>query len=197
MSHYNVPTLQSNLRGLQKLQQTTHRDREASSTTPTSKEQTDGSKSPLSKSPLFRRKSNPSVETSSSSTKPSGTHASRSRSPNPAGTDRRKYQDTPVEGGASGSGQRRQSAYSKGSKEYKEQKKNPDTGTGTSPGGMGMSTGMSPSGVGTGMSPGGMGMSPDSAPEMSLITVMDLEMSLSQKRYYYETPAVSSIYFIN
>lgn len=174
MSHYDVPTLQSNLKGLQKLQQVTHR--EASSTTPTSKDQTDGSKSPLSRSPLFRRKSNPSVDTSSSSAKPPGTHASRSPNPGyPAGAQRRKYQDMPasVEGGASGSGQIRQSAYSKGTKEYKEQKKNPDAGMG--------------------MSPGGMGMSPDSAPEMSLITVMDLEMSLSQKRYYYdEKPAVST-----
>ena len=148
-SHFTVPTIQSKLRGLQKLKDTTHRETTPTGATPTSKNGTDGSRSPI-----FRRKKS----------EPSGT------SPYLAQYQRQKSNEVPIpdrEGGASD--QSRQAAYSKGSKAYKEHKKKSESprlrhhSTGTSPSDAGMSpsgTGMSPSG--TGMSPSGAGMSPNS-----------------------------------
>lgn len=148
-SYFTVPTIQNNLRGLQKLKDTTHRETTPTGATPTSKDRTDGSRSPI-----FRRKKS----------EPSGT------SPYLAQYQRQKSNEVPIpgrEGGASD--QSRQTAYSKGSKAYKEHKKKSESprlrhhSTGTSPSDAGMSpsgTGMSPSG--TGMSPSGAGMSPNS-----------------------------------
>lgn len=215
-SHFTVPTIQSKLRGLQKLKDTTHRETTPTGATPTSKNGTDGSRSPI-----FRRKKS----------EPSGT------SPYLAQYQRQKSNEVPIpdrEGGASD--QSRQAAYSKGSKAYKEHKKKSESprlrhhSTGTSPSDAGMSpsgTGMSPSGAGMspnsnapsgfgsnpssgvshrnstgtrpqgmGTSPRGLGMSPSGlgtisdAPEMSMIHIMDLETSLAQKQIYYEKPTV-------
>lgn len=215
-SYFTVPTIQNNLRGLQKLKDTTHRETTPTGATPTSKDGTDSSRSPI-----FRRKKS----------EPSGT------SPYLAQYQRQKSNEVPIpdrEGGASD--QSRQAAYSKGSKAYKEHKKKSESprlrhhSTGTSPSDAGMSpsgTGMSPSGAGmspnsnapggfgsnpssgashrnstgtrpqgmgtsprgVGMSPGGLGTISD-APEMSLLHIMDLETSLAQKQMYYEKPTV-------
>lgn len=215
-SYFTVPTIQSNLRGLQKLKDTTHRETTPTGATPTSKDRTDGSRSPI-----FRRKKS----------EPSGT------SPYLPQYQRQKSKEVPIpdrEGGASD--QSRQAAYSKGSKAYKEHKKKSESprlrhhSTGTSPSDAGTSpsgTGMSPSGAGMspnsnapggfgsnpssgvshrnstgtrpqgmGTSPRGVGMSPSGlgtisdAPEMSLLHIMDLETSLAQKQMYYEKPTV-------
>lgn len=157
MSNYKVvPTLQSRLGPLNKLKERTHKE------TPPTEGTTPGT--PIDRPvPVPRQRPSSPVQSSTDGWKP--VPKKRTLKPN--------SNTVPPHTGAT-----RVQAYSHGSKEYKQSKKD---NTGMSPVGMRMSTGgmgMNPGGMG--MNSGGMGMSPDA----SVIGVIDLETCPSLRKRY-------------